>query len=76
MSYRCAPPETEQDPMVLTHLPPHVLCLPFVCGKLSQSISLIREVRNVETKENSQMRLNNNGVIKYSQEPLVLKGYS
>ena len=55
---------------------PYVLCLPFVYGKLSQSISLIREVRNVETKKNSQERLNNNVVIKYSQEPLVLKGYS
>ena len=39
---------------------------------LSQRISLIREVRNAETKENSQRRLNNNVVIKHSQGPLVL----
>ena len=39
----------------------------------SQKISLIREVRNAETKENSQGRLNNNNVvIKHSQGPLVL----
>ena len=29
----------------------------------SQRISLIREVRNAETKENSQKRLNNNNVV-------------
>ena len=39
---------------------------------LSQRISLIREVRNIESKENSQRRLNNNVVIKHSQGPLVL----
>ena len=39
----------------------------------SQKISLIREVRNAETKENSQRRLNNNSVvIKHSQGDLVL----
>ena len=39
----------------------------------SQRISLIREVRNAETKENSQRRLNNNDVVtKHSQGPLVL----
>ena len=39
----------------------------------SQRISLIGEVRNMETKENSQRRLNNNDVvIKHSQGPLVL----
>ena len=38
----------------------------------SQRISLIREVRNAETKENSQRRLNNNNVvIKHSQGHLV-----
>ena len=37
----------------------------------SQKISLIREVRNAETKENSQRRLNNNAVIKHSQGLLV-----
>ena len=40
---------------------------------LSQGISLIREVRNAETKEDSQRRLNdNNVVIKHSQGPLLL----
>ena len=40
---------------------------------LSQRVSLIREMRNVETKENSQRTLNNNYVvIKHSQGPLVL----
>ena len=39
----------------------------------SQRISLIREVRNTETKENSLRRINdNNVVIKHSQGPLVL----
>ena len=39
----------------------------------SQRIRLFGEVRNMETKENSQRRLtNNNVVIKHSQEPLVL----
>ena len=43
----------------------------------SQRISLIREVRNVETKENSQRRLNNNDIaIWLSQGPLVFfKGF-
>ena len=41
-------------------------------GNFTQRISLIRKVRNVETKENSQRRLNNNNaVIKHSQGPLV-----
>ena len=40
---------------------------------LSQRISLIREVRNAETKENNQRNLNNNNVVlKHSQGPLVL----
>ena len=37
----------------------------------SQRISLIRKVRNVETKENSQRKMNNNVVIKHNQRPLV-----
>ena len=43
----------------------------------SQRISLIREIRNAETKENSQRSLNSNDVvIKPSQGPLVLsQGY-
>ena len=41
-------------------------------GNFTQRISLIRKVRNVETKENSQRRLNNNNaVIKHSQGPVV-----
>ena len=64
--------ETEQDPVVLP-APHHVLRLPFVCGSFSQKVSLIRKVRNAETKENSQRRLNtNNAVIKHGQGPLVL----
>ena len=35
----------------------HVLCLSFVCESFSQRISLIREVRYAETKENSKRRL-------------------
>ena len=47
-------------------------CL-FSVENFSQRISLIREIRNAETKENSQKRLNNNNVvIKHSQGPLVL----
>ena len=39
----------------------------------NQRISLIREVRNTDTKENSQRRLNNsNVVIEHNQGPLVL----
>ena len=39
----------------------------------SQRVSLIRTMRNTETKENSHRRLNNNNVvIKHSQGPFVL----
>ena len=39
----------------------------------SQRISLMREIRNAEVKENSQRRLNNNNVvIKHSQGSLAL----
>ena len=39
----------------------------------NQKVSLIREVKNAETKENSLRRLNNNNVIiKHSQGPLAL----
>ena len=62
-------PETEQDPVVLV---PHVFSLPLSVENFRQRISLIREVRNAEAKENSQRRLNNNAVIKHSQGPLVL----
>ena len=38
----------------------------------SQKISLIREVRNVETKENSQRRLSHDKVVvKHSQGPFA-----
>ena len=64
--------ETEQDHMILA---PHTMssaCL-LPAENFSQKISLIREVRNAETKENSQRRLNNNNaVIKHGQGPLVL----
>ena len=66
--------ETEQDPTVLAPPPATMFsaCLLSV-ENFSQRISLVREVRNVETKENSQRRLNNkNVVIKRSQGPLVL----
>ena len=49
------------------------VCLLYV-ENFSQRISLIREMRNAEIKENSQRRLNNNNnvVIKHGQGPLVL----
>ena len=52
--------------------PPHrIFCLPFAVEHFSQRISLIREGRNAETKENDQRRLNNNVVIQHRQGPLV-----
>ena len=58
----CPPPPT----------PHHALCL-LSMKNLSQKISLIREVRNAETKENSQRRLNNDDVVtRHSQGPSVL----
>ena len=62
--------ETEQDPTVLA---PTVssACLLSV-ESFGQRISLIREMRNADTKENSQRTLNNSGVvIKQSQGHLV-----
>ena len=46
---------------------------PSLCVEnFSQRISLIRKVKNVETKENSQRKMNDNDVvIKHSQRPLV-----
>ena len=61
-----------------TPAPPccHPPCpLPAFClwKKFNQKISLTREVRNAEAKENSQRRLNsNNVVIKHSQGSLIL----
>ena len=56
---------------------PQPPAMPSACllpvGNLSQRIPLIRKVRNAETKENSQRRLNNNNVVtKQSRGPLVL----
>ena len=56
--------ETEQDPMVFAPPQPHyILCLPLSVESFSQRVSFIRELRNTETKENSQRRLNNNNVV-------------
>ena len=64
--------ETEQDSMILALPTMSFACL-LPLENFSQRISLIREVRNVKTKENSQRRLNNNNVVmKHSQGPLVL----
>ena len=70
--------ETEQDHVVLATLPqplPSTMsstCLLSV-ENFSQKTSLIREVGNDETKENSLKRLNHNIVVsKHSQGPLVL----
>ena len=66
----------KQGSMILPLPPPqHVFCLIFACGgkKINQRISIIRELRNAEAKENSQLRLHNkNVVIKHSQGPIVL----
>ena len=63
--------ETKQDRMVLAPTTMFSACL-LPVGNFSQRMSLIREVRNAETKENSLRRLNNNNVvIKHSQGPLV-----
>ena len=52
--------------------PPPVLCL-LLAQNFSPRISLIGEVRNAETKESSQERLNNNNVvIKHGSGCLVL----
>ena len=54
---------------------------PLSVQNFSQRISLIREVRNAETKENSQRRSNNNNVVikHMTYEPknlqFFLKGY-
>ena len=47
---------SEQDPVVLLTTTMHSVCL-LSMENFSLRISLIREVRNVETKENSQRRL-------------------
>ena len=61
--------ETEQDPMDLPHM--SSACLLSV-ENFGQIISLIREMRNAETKENRKRGPNNNKVvIKHSEGPLV-----
>ena len=58
--------------MVLGPPPPSPVLAFFSVENFSQRISLIREIRNAETEENSQKRLNNNKVvIKQSQGPLA-----
>ena len=65
--------EMEQDTMVLAPTTTMSSALLLSVENFSQRISLIREVRYAETKENSQRKLNNNNVIiKHSQGPLVL----
>ena len=64
----------QQDLMILASPTPspQVLCLPFVWENVRGRMSLIKEMRKAETKENSQRRPNNNNVvIKHSQGPLV-----
>ena len=62
----------QQDPMVLASHPTSSVCFLSI-ENFSQRINLIREMRNTETKENSQRRLNNNNVvIKHCQGPFVL----
>ena len=68
----------EQDCVVLDAphtLPPatdHVLCLPFPVENFSQRVSLIREMRNAETKEKSQRRPTNNYIVIQDSQRLVL----
>ena len=65
--------EMEQDTMVLAPTTTMSSALLLSVENFSQRISLIREVRYAETKENGQRKLNNNNVIiKHSQGPLVL----
>ena len=61
--------EMKQSPLFLAPVP----CpFPALCGKL-QRTSLIRELRNVDTKEKGQRRLNNNHVvITHNQGPSAL----
>ena len=54
--------EMKQDHMVLAPTTMFFPCL-LPVENFSQRISLIREVRNAETKENSQRRLNNNNAV-------------
>ena len=74
-SWACAktcPIATEQDTMVLAPPPTTSFACLLPMENFSPRISFIKEVRNAETKENSQRRPNNNNVvIKHSQGPLV-----
>ena len=60
------PGKMEQDPVALAPWGPLLAS----CGKLS-GLSLTREMRSAETKENSRRRPNNKVVIKHSQGPAV-----
>ena len=75
--HRAGGNETEQDHMILAPPPPRPRTMSSACllpvENFNQRVSLIKEVRNTETKENSLRRLNNNNVvIKHSQGLLVL----
>ena len=62
----------EQDSKILAPATMSSACLLLV-EHFNQRISLIRELKNAETEENSLRRLNNNNVvIKHDQGPLVL----
>ena len=64
--------EMEQDSKILAPATMFSACL-LPVEHFNQRISLIRELRNAETEENSLRRLNNNNVvIKHDQGPLVL----
>ena len=64
--------EMEQDPCDLSPCPTMSSACLLSMENFMQRISLIREVRNTEAKENSQRRLNNNNVvIKHSPGPLA-----
>ena len=65
--------KTERTVWSLPRPPPMSSACLLHTENFSQRIRLIREVRNAETKENDQRRLNNNNIIiKHSQGPLVL----
>ena len=67
--YSVGPFETEQGPVVLAPCPMFFACL---LSSENFSQSLVREMKNTETKENSQRRPNNNNVvIKHKQGHLA-----
>ena len=66
--------ESETEQVLAPHPPPRTMPSAFCLRKTwVKKISLIREVRNAETKESSQRKLNNNNTAtKHSQGPLAL----